>query len=139
MSKFISVNAANCTGCKACMLACSFAHEGESGYSLARLKIKKNEPVEECFPVVCHQCEEAHCQKACPVGAIVENEKNGVLIVLEEECIGCQACVDACPYGAMFFLASKNVAAKCDLCGGDPACIQACKLPGCLELASNSQ
>jgi electron transfer flavoprotein alpha subunit len=47
------------------------------------------------------------------------------ILVKEELCIGCSACVDSCPYGAIEMKAEKAVIAqdKCTLC---QACIPAC-------------
>ena len=43
----------------------------------------------------------------------------------EEKCIGCLACVDACPFGAIQINPDGDVL-KCDLCGGDPVCVKYC-------------
>jgi Fe-S-cluster-containing hydrogenase component 2 len=45
----------------------------------------------------------------------------------EEKCIGCRACILACPFGAIGFDYGKNIAKKCDLCGGDPKCVAFCE------------
>jgi Fe-S-cluster-containing hydrogenase component 2 len=41
-----------------------------------------------------------------------------------DECIGCEACVQACPFGAIIALEDKVV--KCELCGGSPQCVRYC-------------
>jgi Fe-S-cluster-containing hydrogenase component 2 len=43
--------------------------------------------------------------------------------------------VIACPFGTIFFDPPSGVAAKCDLCAGDPACAKACPT-GAIEAAS---
>jgi Fe-S-cluster-containing hydrogenase component 2 len=35
-------------------------------------------------------------------------------------------CTIACPFGTVNYNASTGKAIKCDLCGGDPACAEAC-------------
>ena len=40
--------------------------------------------------------------KACPSHAIVKRE-DGIVSVLEDKCCGAQACVSACPYGAIYY------------------------------------
>ncbi len=118
----------NCTGCKACMMVCSLVHEKAPSYRRARIRIKKNEEIEESTPVVCRQCEEAPCLEACPVGAIRRN-KRGEVLLFGDECTGCQVCMEACPYDAIFFDAERGAALMCDLCGGEPACVLMCQLP----------
>ena len=51
-------------------------------------------------------------------------------MVDQETCIGCGACVDACPYG-MIELGDNEKAYKCNYCDGDPACVKECQ-PGAL-------
>jgi anaerobic carbon-monoxide dehydrogenase iron sulfur subunit len=40
--------------------------------------------------------------------------------------VGCKLCTIACPYGTVFYDPDRRKAFKCNLCGGDPACAQAC-------------
>jgi len=77
--------------------------------------------------VTCFQCGEPECIKACPADAIVKSEEDGVVRVIQDNCIGCEQCVTACPYGNMYYSTEAGVAFKCDLCGGEPKCVDACK------------
>lgn len=54
------------------------------------------------LPVSCQMCENAPCQKVCPVGATYTDER-GVVLVDYERCIGCRYCMSACPYGVRQF------------------------------------
>jgi Fe-S-cluster-containing hydrogenase component 2 len=63
---------------------------------------------------------------ACPVNAIGVDETTGAKVVLDSLCIGCHLCTIACPFGTVFALPHAGPAAKCDLCGGAPACAFCC-------------
>ena len=107
------------------------------------------------LPRPCMQCENAPCQNVCPVGATFRN-KQGVVLIDHDKCIGCRLCMAACPYsarsfnwgqpenppGATFAKYSpeypvphrKGTAEKCMLCahrtkdGKLPACAEACPM-----------
>jgi carbon-monoxide dehydrogenase iron sulfur subunit len=57
---------------------------------------------------------------------------NDWVILDEEACDGCGACVDACPYQAVQVDEERGMALKCDLCNGDPQCISVCRFPEAL-------
>jgi Fe-S-cluster-containing hydrogenase component 2 len=63
---------------------------------------------------------------ACPVNAIAIDPATGAKVVIEPLCVGCHLCTIACPFGTVFTLPTTDKAAKCNLCGGDPACAHAC-------------
>lgn len=117
----------DCCGCHTCEVACKQEHGLGAGPRLIRVIEKSPDFV----PLYCHHCADAPCKKACPVEAIYRN-KEGVVLIEEEECIGCKECVEACPFGAMQFDSRKERAVKCDLClerlrnGNDPACVKVC-------------
>ena len=58
--------------------------------------------------------------------------EDGTVLHDEKLCIGCQACVSACPYDVPQYIPEKKVVGKCDACaairaaGGQPACVAAC-------------
>ena len=89
----------------------------------SRIEIVPNWPeVPEIRVCRFEDCEGHPCIAACPVAAITESE--GMVLIDAEACIGCSACVRVCPYGAIRM--DDGVAWKCDLCGGDPACVKEC-------------
>jgi molybdopterin-containing oxidoreductase family iron-sulfur binding subunit len=54
------------------------------------------------MPVQCQQCENPPCVKVCPTKATWK-EKDGIIVVDYNWCIGCRYCMAACPYGARHF------------------------------------
>ena len=118
-----------CTGCNRCTSACSAKHEGVFRPSRARIQINNFSLQGYSVPSVCFQCPSAPCHKVCPVDAI-SRTADDVEVVDQETCIGCGACVDACPYG-MIELGDNEKAYKCNYCDGDPACVKECQ-PGAL-------
>jgi Fe-S-cluster-containing dehydrogenase component len=62
----------------------------------------------------------------CPVGAIKRDPKTAAVVVDKEMCNGCGLCVVACPFEYMHLDESLQKATKCDLCGGNPKCVQMC-------------
>ena len=122
----------DCTGCHACEVACKQEHGLGVGPRLVRVV----EKVPDFIPIYCHHCADAPCGKACPVDAISRNDR-GIVLIDNALCIGCKACVPACPFGAMQFDEERDLAAKCDLCVDRlqenirPACVSVCPT-GCI-------
>ncbi len=54
------------------------------------------------MPAPCFQCENAPCVNVCPVAATY-HDKDGVVLVDHNRCIGCRFCIAACPYHRRFF------------------------------------
>ena len=90
------------------------------------------------FPRSCLHCEEPDCVTVCPTGASYKRAEDGIVLVDEDKCIGCQLCAWACPYGAREFNHDHGVMQKCTLCvdriynetldeaDRQPACVAAC-------------
>ncbi|RTZ98156.1 MAG: 4Fe-4S dicluster domain-containing protein [Deltaproteobacteria bacterium] len=124
MEKHLLAIPNRCTGCNRCTYACSAAKEGMFMPSRARLSVNNFPQEGYSVPNICFQCPRPDCLTACPVEAIVKNER-GVVVVESGKCTGCGDCVDACAYG-MIEQYTSGIAYKCDLCGGDPACVGEC-------------
>jgi molybdopterin-containing oxidoreductase family iron-sulfur binding subunit len=54
------------------------------------------------MPVSCQQCANPPCVSACPVDA-TWRERDGIIVIDYDWCIGCRYCEAACPYGARHF------------------------------------
>lgn len=129
---WIEGNAELCSTCGSCELYCSMAHEGTSTRRLSRLQIVTNRFTGDTTIETCRQCEAPACLFACRVpGAMTIDPTTGARLINEERCVGCGACARACPYnvhgGVIRFDRDRNIYVKCDLCGGDPQCLQACR------------
>ena len=129
MKKELFADLDKCTGCGRCSYVCSALKTGQFAPSRARIKINNFPHKGFSVPSVCFQCPGAPCHKACPADAISRNAAD-VVVVDAEKCTSCGSCVVACPYGVIE-LPENETAAKCDHCGGDPACVREC-FPGAL-------
>ncbi|RLC14235.1 MAG: 4Fe-4S dicluster domain-containing protein [Deltaproteobacteria bacterium] len=141
---YLVVDTKKCQGCMTCMLVCTLVHEGKENLTLSGIQVIQN-PFEK-FPndltvEQCRQCAMPRCVEACPTGAIHADSQNGnVRRINAEECTGCMACVEACPFPTSRILwdSEKEQARKCDLCadtpywhekggpGGRQACVELC-------------
>ena len=78
------------------------------------------------FALACRACKDAKCVKACPEKALSQAENTGLLIIDEKKCKGCDWCVQACEHGGITINQDTGKAIACDLCKGEPKCIESC-------------
>lgn len=123
---YLLVDTRKCSACTSCMLACSTAHYGRSSLSLSRIQVANN-PFglypDDVVQNQCRQCPYPACVEACPTGANHVDAANGnVRMVDEAKCIGCERCVQACPFtpSRMQWNHEDKHAQKCDLCANTP-------------------
>jgi len=124
--KFVSVDPAKCIGCGICEYACT-VEKGEGVWNPLRSRIR----VVRMAPVInlalsCRGCEDARCVKACPERAIKQSESTGLLMIDENRCQGCDWCVQACEHGGITIHSETGKAIACDLCEGEPKCVESC-------------
>lgn len=113
-----------CVGCWTCAVGCKAINDEPLGYWWNRiLTTEPNSSAQVAasatpaidvphgvfpnlevayLPVACQHCNNAPCQKVCPVGATFRRE-DGVILIDYERCIGCRYCLAACPYGVRIF------------------------------------
>ena len=124
-----------CIGCHACTTACK--SENEVPLSVTRTYVKYVDAgyypqARRSFQVTrCNQCEDAPCVTACPTAAMFRRS-DGIVDFDKSICIGCKACIAACPYDAIFINPDDKSAEKCNFCahrldvGLEPACVVVC-------------
>lgn len=124
--KFVSVDPGKCIGCGICEYVCT-AEKGEGNWNpiRSRIRVVRMAPVFN-FALTCRGCKDARCVKACPEHALSQSESTGLLIMDESKCKGCDWCVQACEHGGITIHTDTGKAIACDLCGGEPKCVEAC-------------
>ncbi|MEK7468888.1 MAG: 4Fe-4S dicluster domain-containing protein [Planctomycetota bacterium] len=124
-----------CIGCHACTVACKEEHNVPLGVFRTYVKyVEKGKfpDTERKFAVIrCNQCDDAPCMTICPTAALFRRD-NGIVDFDKDACIGCKACMQACPYDALYIDPATQTAAKCNYCahrvekGMEPACVIVC-------------
>ncbi len=116
-----------CSGCGLCEMVCTITHGHGLAPTRSNLRLEKR-CIDLDLVVVCSHGEgcELECIEACPADAIKVGSTGAVLIDYND-CIACGSCGRACPFHVIWSDDGEK-AWKCDLCGGDPACVRYCKL-----------
>ena len=140
--KTIVTDLNRCVGCLGCIVACKTVNDVRVGSFRNKVLRQGPFPREEggnwpdvdmyFLPVSCQHCASPECVTVCPTGASHINEEDGTVQIDRDQCIGCGACLTACPYGCRYVDVDTSVAEKCDLCasitseGGLPQCVTQC-------------
>jgi len=124
-----------CIGCHACTVACKSEHQVPVGVDRTWVKYIEKGTFpnnRRLFTVMrCNHCEYAPCVTICPVTAL-HTRPDGVVDFNSDRCIGCKACIQACPYDALYIDPNTDTAAKCNFCthrlevGLQPSCVAVC-------------
>jgi Fe-S-cluster-containing dehydrogenase component len=167
-----ALNLSLCIGCRKCAEACHHENNHDRATNNSYIRVLEMQqgsfdmehgtvdydhavpaPGKYYMPVQCHQCDNAPCVTVCPVEATWK-EKDGIVVVDYNWCIGCRYCEAACPYHARRFnwrapeipadeinpnqgylsnrIRPQGVVEKCTFClhrtrkGLLPACLEAC-------------
>jgi tetrathionate reductase subunit B len=109
-----------CIDCELCVEACKKTN-GVPYYGY-RTKVMEHDDMEgvgqkrQFVPVLCNQCNNPPCVRACPTAATIKDPVTGIVIMRYERCIGCKTCMSACPYNARYFNEEKHAIDKCNFC-----------------------
>jgi Fe-S-cluster-containing dehydrogenase component/formate-dependent nitrite reductase membrane component NrfD len=124
-----------CIGCHACTVACKTENQVPLGVNRTWVKyVEKGTfpEVRRLFQVTrCNHCERPPCVAICPAGAMLRRP-DGIVDFRPDRCVGCKACMAACPYDAIYVDPDRGTAAKCHYCahrverGVEPACAAVC-------------
>ncbi len=167
-----ALNLSICIGCRRCAEACHQENNHDRATHNSYIRVFEMDkgsidfgkgtvdyvhpvPRDDKFymPVQCQQCNDPPCVKVCPVEATWK-ERDGIVVVDYNWCIGCRYCEAACPYHARRFnwtkptipadeinpdqgllsnrIRPQGVVEKCHFClhrtrrGRLPACLEAC-------------
>jgi len=106
------IDTRRCVGCRACVVACKAENKTPPGVSYT---VVVEEAVANRFddkPIFmtkpCFHCENPPCVDVCPVSATFKRERDGIVVIDYDRCIGCRYCITGCPYGARYFDFGEN-------------------------------
>lgn len=128
-------NQKSCSGCHTCQIACKDKNDLDVGPLFRRVRTFETgdypNPGYYHFSSTCNHCENPACTRACPTGAMYKNE-DGIVLHNDDQCVGCRACVMACPYDVPQYIDELRIVQKCNMCvdyieqGQNPVCVDAC-------------
>ena len=149
MSKYhVIQNVKDCIGCRACEVHCK--EKNNSGPGVFNCKMVEVEAPEggkmqvDFVYLACFPCKKPWCVDACPTGAMRQREEDGIVYVVSSACVGCKACITACPWTEPQWNPETGKVEKCDLCkdridaGLEPACVTKCTT-GCLTFTTPAE
>ncbi len=130
----MAVDTLKCVGCSDCVVACQTENDVPVGHCRDWIVEKMTGTYPELQLEIrserCNQCANAPCVRTCPTEAS-HYSTGGIVLVEEDECIGCKACITSCPYDARF-IHPEGYIDKCTFCihrvekGQNPACVSVC-------------
>ncbi|MEK6222017.1 MAG: polysulfide reductase NrfD [Chloroflexota bacterium] len=129
------IDNSKCIGCHACSTACKSENEVPLGVNRTWVKYVETGVFpnsQRHFQVTrCNHCANPPCVRICPVTAMYQRD-DGIVEFDSSLCIGCKACMQACPYDAIYMDPDSGTAAKCHFCSHrldlelEPACVVVC-------------
>src|SRR6185503_19213793 len=129
------IDQTRCIGCHTCSTPCKSENAVPLGVNRTYVKyvdVGTFPAARRAFQVTrCNQCDHPPCVTACPTSAMYRRP-DGIVDFDKSICIGCKACIAACPYDAIFINPEDHSAEKCNFCthrlevGLEPACVVVC-------------
>lgn len=153
----MAIDLKRCVGCQSCTLACKAENGTPPGIFWMRVLSKEEGTYPQArtvfLPIRCNHCDDPPCVPVCPTGASYKRKKDNLVLINQDKCIGCRACIVACPYQVRFLSEDSKgyygekltpyeeehyrqwqprTVQKCTFCvhridqGLEPACVQTC-------------
>ena len=137
------IDLSKCMNCRACTVSCQAENSIPIDSSNGKPRVWNDVIQYELegsgvnlkmftLPKACQHCNNAPCVQVCPVGASWKDERNGIVHINHDICIGCRYCMVACPYNVRVFnweeskpktydnplvpVREKGVVEKCTFC-----------------------
>jgi molybdopterin-containing oxidoreductase family iron-sulfur binding subunit len=105
------IDTRRCVGCRACVVACKAENKTPPGVNYTVVVEDTRDSPDDrplFFTKPCFHCENPPCTNVCPVSATFKRERDGIVVIDYDRCIGCRYCITACPYGARTFDFGEN-------------------------------
>ena len=161
--KFVMVvDLAKCRNAMKCQESCNKNHyvTGKNAWLKIYNMQESKDTAPYWMPMMCQHCDQPACVTVCPVDATFKR-KDGIVLIDNEQCIGCRFCMAACPYSTRVFNweepdqgagmakhtaeneysaehagvpSQKGTVDKCDFC---PHMIREDKMPHCVTSCPN--
>ena len=136
MARFgMVIDTTKCVGCMDCVVACKTENDVPDGFCrdwiVEEVKGRMPDLSMEIRSERCNMCDDPPCVYCCPTGASHVEDFGQLVQIDADKCIGCKACLAACPYGARY-THPDGYADKCTFCvhrlkeGKRPACVSVC-------------
>ena len=157
----MAIDLNRCMGCQTCAMYCKAANNLPNDVWYQRVVTEgggytdasggtSDDPKLGFRPIACQHCDEPACAAVCPVGATYKDPDTGVVMQDTSICIGCQSCMQACPYDVRTYIDDPeysldfavgyqtapehrpSTVEKCNFCaarldeGEEPACMILC-------------